>query len=79
MSQTHQKSDHESPPGTPRWVKLFVIIAIVLVVLVVILHLTGYSFGVSVYRINCYAGAALARGIAMLSTAICRTRNNAAA
>jgi hypothetical protein len=30
--------------GTPRWVKVFGIIALVLVVLVVILHLTGLGF-----------------------------------
>ena len=30
--------------GAPRWVKVFGIIAVVLVVLVVILHLTGRGF-----------------------------------
>lgn len=35
----------ESPPSTPRWVKLFGFIAIVLVVLLVVLHLTGHSPG----------------------------------
>lgn len=34
-----------SPPGTPRWVKMFGLIAIVLVLLFVILHLTGRGFG----------------------------------
>lgn len=33
--------DRESPPGTPRWVKLFGIAAIVLVVLVAGMHLAG--------------------------------------
>ena len=34
-----------SPPSTPRWVKVSVIIFIVLVVLFLILHLTGHGFG----------------------------------
>ena len=33
------------PPATPRWVKVFGIIVIVLVLLFVILHLTGRGFG----------------------------------
>lgn len=33
--------DRESPPGTPRWVKAFGIIAIVLLLLLAGLHLTG--------------------------------------
>ena len=44
MSQTHVASDRESttstPPGTPRWVKVFAIIALVLVLLVAIMMLT---------------------------------------
>lgn len=35
----------ESPPGTPRWVKVLGIIAITVVVLFVILHLSGRGFG----------------------------------
>jgi hypothetical protein len=35
----------ESITATPRWVKLFGIIAIIVVVLFVILHLTGGSVG----------------------------------
>ena len=31
--------------GTPRWVKIFVILFVVLVVVFVILHLTGNGFG----------------------------------
>lgn len=31
--------------GTPRWVKLFVVIIIALILLIVILHLTGNDFG----------------------------------
>ena len=34
-----------SPPSTPRWVKVFGIVAVVLVLLFVILHLTGHSPG----------------------------------
>ena len=37
--------DRGSPPSTPRWVKLFVIIFIALVLLFVILHLMGLGFG----------------------------------
>ena len=34
-----------STTGTPRWVKVFVIVFIILVLLFVILHLTGNGFG----------------------------------
>ena len=37
------ETDAESPPGTPRWVKLFGIGAVVLVLLVAGLHLTGHT------------------------------------
>lgn len=37
--------DHGSAPSTPRWVKVFGVIALVLVLLFVILHLTGNNFG----------------------------------
>ena len=37
--------DRGLPPGTPRWVKVFGIVAIVLVLLFVILHLAGGGFG----------------------------------
>lgn len=33
--------DRESPPGTPRWVKVFGIVALVLVLLFVLMLLTG--------------------------------------
>ena len=42
MSKTHP--DRESPPVTPRWVKVFGIIFIFLVLLVIILHLMGFEF-----------------------------------
>jgi hypothetical protein len=37
-------SDRESPPRTPRWVKVSGIIALILLLAFVILHLTGSSF-----------------------------------
>ena len=43
MSQTHIEHGRESPPNTPRWVKVFGTIVIVLILLFVILHLTGHS------------------------------------
>ncbi len=45
MSQMPVKPNPGSPPSTPRWVKVLVIIFIALVLLVVILHLTGNSLG----------------------------------
>ncbi|MDQ0876562.1 hypothetical protein QFZ77_005221 [Paenibacillus sp. V4I3] len=42
---TSVEHGHGSPPSTPRWVKVFGIIALVLVLLFVILHLTGNNFG----------------------------------
>ena len=45
MSQTNPKPDRGSPPSTPRWVKVFGIILIVLVLAVVIMHLTGTNLG----------------------------------
>jgi len=40
-----RRASTSTPPGTPRWVKVFGIIFIILVLLIVILHLTGLSFG----------------------------------
>ena len=45
MSRTHAGPDRGSTTGTPRWVKVFGIIVIVLVLLFGILHLTGNSLG----------------------------------
>ncbi|PZS36628.1 MAG: hypothetical protein DLM58_01400 [Pseudonocardiales bacterium] len=42
---THVGPRRGSAPGTPRWVKVFGIIAVLLVLLFVILHLTGHSIG----------------------------------
>jgi hypothetical protein len=38
---TARQPDRESPPGTPRWVKIFAITTIVLVLLLAGLHLSG--------------------------------------
>jgi len=43
MSQAQMGPDHGSTPGTPGWVKAFVITGLVLVLLYGILHLTGNS------------------------------------
>ena len=43
MSQTEVAPERRSPPGTPRWVKVFGIIFIVLLLLFVVLNLTGLS------------------------------------
>ncbi|AJY76828.1 hypothetical protein [Paenibacillus beijingensis] len=41
---TRVRSDRGSTPSTPRWVKVFGIIGLVLILLFIILHLTGNSF-----------------------------------
>lgn len=41
MSQTQRESTPGQPPGTPRWVKVFGIIAIALVLLFVILQIAS--------------------------------------
>jgi hypothetical protein len=41
MSQTHVEPDRGSNTGTPRWAKVFGIVALVLVLLVVIIMFTG--------------------------------------
>ena len=45
MSQSHIDADDGAPPSTPRWVKVFAVVAIVLIVLFVGLHLTGNTLG----------------------------------
>ena len=47
MSQT--RPDRGSTYSTPRWVKVFGIILIILVLLFVILHLTGIGFGANMH------------------------------
>ena len=43
MSQN--RPNRGAPPSTPRWVKVFGIILIVLVLAVVAMHLSGIDFG----------------------------------
>jgi hypothetical protein len=46
VADLHPYSDSgDGPPGTPRWVKVFGIIGIILVLLFVVLHLTGRGLG----------------------------------
>jgi hypothetical protein len=45
MTDPPSYPDSNGDTRTPRWVKVFGIIFIVLVVLIVILHLTGRGFG----------------------------------
>ncbi len=47
MSQTHETPDRGSTYHTPRWVKLFGIIALILVLLIGIMLLTGGDHGPS--------------------------------
>ena len=46
-SDTGVRHDHPSPTGTPRWVKAFAVIAVVLVVLVAVMLLSGGRHGPS--------------------------------
>jgi hypothetical protein len=43
LSQT--PSNPGSPPSTPRWVKVFIILFIAIILLVVVVHLMGFGFG----------------------------------
>jgi ABC-type transporter Mla subunit MlaD len=45
MSQTNNEQRLPSSPGTPRWVKLFGIIALILVLLVGVMLLSGGEHG----------------------------------
>ncbi|MEN9936415.1 MAG: hypothetical protein RLZZ387_2994 [Chloroflexota bacterium] len=49
MSQPHTKDTSDTPPAMPGWVKVFGATLVVLVVAVVVLHLTGTSFGPSMH------------------------------
>ena len=46
MPQTQAGPDRRSTYRTPRWVKVFAVIAIILILVFIILHLTGNSTGV---------------------------------
>jgi hypothetical protein len=44
--RTGSNSDSaDEPPGTPRWVKVFGIIAVIFVLLFIVLHLAGRGLG----------------------------------
>jgi len=45
MTEERHMADSDRYPGTPRWVKVFGIFALVLVLLFVVLHLTGHGLG----------------------------------
>lgn len=45
QSDTGAVSDRQSPPGTPRWVKVFAVIAVLAVVMVAVMLLTGGNHG----------------------------------
>ena len=45
MSENQKLPSPGSPPSTPRWVKVFVIIFVALILLVITLHLMGIDFG----------------------------------
>jgi hypothetical protein len=42
-NSNHLLTDHRSTASTPRWVKIFGIIALVIILLFAVLHLTGNS------------------------------------
>jgi hypothetical protein len=44
VSEIQKPSGRASPPSTPRWVIVFVVILILLVAIVVISHLMGFRF-----------------------------------
>jgi len=43
MSQTHEDTEGGSAPSTPRWVKVFGIVVLLLILLYIVLHLAGLS------------------------------------
>jgi len=45
MTEPTNRPGRGSPPATPRWVKIFVLIFIVFVLLVIALHVMGFDFG----------------------------------
>lgn len=60
MAENQRTPGGGTPPGTPRWVKVFMIVFIALVLLVVVLHLLGFGFGGHGTGDN---GGMLARGL----------------
>ena len=59
MSENQKMPGRGAPPGTPRWVKAFVIILIALILLVIVVHLMGF-------RVDHGAGRTLLGGLASL-------------
>jgi hypothetical protein len=57
MSQPHTKGTSDTPPATPRWVKLFGAAVVLLVAIVVILHLTGNNLGPGMHAMPAPYGA----------------------
>lgn len=45
MAENQRTPGGGTPPGTPRWVKVFMIVFIALVLLVIVLHILGFGFG----------------------------------
>ncbi|HJQ14806.1 MAG TPA: hypothetical protein VJ830_08675 [Anaerolineales bacterium] len=45
MTQPPMKSNPGPAPTTPRWLKIFVVIFIILVLTVIAMHLAGVNFG----------------------------------
>ena len=45
MTENQKGPGRGSPPATPRWMKLLVIVFLLMLLLVVILHLMGFGFG----------------------------------
>jgi len=45
MSQTHEAVEHQSTYRTPRWVKVFGIIALALVLLIGVMLISGGEYG----------------------------------
>jgi hypothetical protein len=45
-NQSSDRNEGRKPnPGTPIWVKIFAYVAVALVIVIIILHVTGNSFG----------------------------------
>ena len=45
MAEPPSYSDSMEDTRTPRWVKVFGVVALILILLIVVLHLTGNSLG----------------------------------
>ena len=45
MTQPPVKPNHGQAPPTPRWVKIFIAIFVILVLVVIAMHLAGVDFG----------------------------------